>query len=86
MFSLCFLSDFNGLTRQPPEPPYEKKKLRNYKIIIDPCLHRDQPQKVYRFDGHLPGVIIVFNPFFQPSVLRIELFFSTEIWMLWNDV
>ncbi|XP_041348148.1 histone-lysine N-methyltransferase SETD1-like [Gigantopelta aegis] len=30
------------------------KKRRNYKLIVDPFLHRGQQQKVYRFDGINP--------------------------------
>lgn len=31
------------------------KKLRNFKLTVDPAL-KQGPQKVYRFDGHVPGV------------------------------
>ncbi|XP_067683254.1 histone-lysine N-methyltransferase SETD1B-A-like [Haliotis asinina] len=44
----------NGLQRGLPVDQLDKKK-RNYKLVVDPFLHRGQQQKVYRIDGVIPG-------------------------------
>jgi len=36
----------------------DRRKQRNYRLIIDPFL-KQGPTKVYRFDGHIPGVSLV---------------------------
>lgn len=38
--------------------PMDKKK-KNYKLVVDPQL-RQGPQKIYRFEGVLPGVRVKF--------------------------
>ena len=36
----------------------DRRKTRNYKLVLDPNL-KPGSQKVYRFDGSLPGVILI---------------------------
>ena len=36
----------------------DRRKTRNYKLVLDPTL-KPGSQKVYRFDGSLPGVILI---------------------------
>lgn len=44
----------NGMRPIHADHQAEKKK-RNYKLIIDPALKKG-PEKVYRYDGVVPGV------------------------------
>jgi hypothetical protein len=39
----------------PSTHQLDRRKQRNYRLIIDPLL-KQGPTKVYRFDGHIPGV------------------------------
>ncbi len=50
------LPDLNGLQRGSVD--HMDKKRRNYKLVVDPLIHRGQSEKVYRFDGQIPGVSI----------------------------
>ncbi|XP_074640812.1 uncharacterized protein LOC141898676 [Tubulanus polymorphus] len=34
---------------------HDRDKMKNYKILVDPALEKGQHQKVYRFDGCMPG-------------------------------
>ena len=51
------VSDFNGMKRQLGDALADKKARRNYKLVLDPVLKQGAgPDKIYRFDGVLPGV------------------------------
>lgn len=51
-FTIGIFSGSNGMgSRQDPQ----QKKPHNYKLIIDPMIHRGG-QKIYRFDGIDPAV------------------------------
>lgn len=77
IYSISFdilLSDVNGMTRPMP---VDRRKDHNYKLIVDPFLHKGHPQKVYRFDGVVPGVRQVFQEcsFFRHRPLIREYVF-----------
>lgn len=44
----------NGIIR-PVHADQTEKKKRDYKLIVDPAL-KQGPEKVYRYDGIVPGV------------------------------
>lgn len=52
----CCVSGLNGMARSGGDASVDRRK-RNYKLVLDPTL-KPGSQKVYRFDGSLPGVIV----------------------------
>lgn len=52
----CCVLGVNGLARSGDDAALDRRK-RNYKLVLDPTL-KPGSQKVYRFDGSLPGVIV----------------------------
>ena len=52
-----------------------EKKKRNYKLIIDPALKKG-PEKVYRYDGVVPGVSIIVFYFLYSLLSCKDAYFS----------
>ena len=52
----CCVSGLNGVARSGGDASVDRRK-RNYKLVLDPTL-KPGSQKVYRFDGSLPGVMV----------------------------
>ena len=59
----------------------DRRKTRNYKLVLDPTL-KPGSQKVYRFDGSLPGVILT-N--FQQYTLFIIARNGNNIHYTWSN-
>ena len=50
-------------------PQGQDKRVRNYKLVCDPALNPTPGlQKVYRYDGTVPGVCINLEQFYDPGV------------------
>lgn len=61
----------NGI--RPVHADQTEKKKRNYKLIIDPAL-KQGPEKVYRYEGIVPGVSFNKSIAFQFKICWISLY------------
>ncbi|KAG8192982.1 hypothetical protein JTE90_028102 [Oedothorax gibbosus] len=73
---VCLLGteEMNGL--RPAHGDQTEKKKRNYKLIIDPAL-KQGPEKVYRYDGIVPG----YEKYYAPVTVRDP---RSRLNFLWN--
>lgn len=52
---MLYLTEMNGV--RPVHVDQTEKRKRNYKLIVDPLLVKGKgTEKIYRYDGVVPGV------------------------------
>lgn len=53
-FNFDFIFQMNGNV-DPQGGATSQRNVHDYKLLIDPCLVKGQTQKIYRYDGIIPG-------------------------------